>query len=165
MENANELNQENTFGAPRCKECNKLFKKSEASEYDLCPTCLSKLTEPEQQNSNEEDELQENNIKIIRPGQAIRNTFFILANSGKITDEILAILTDKESTAKLLGIRYAFLKEFSPNIPIKEMTYIKGCARYSSKPIEINNKKYLLTNDLYSKNIPRFIELAEILNK
>lgn len=170
MENVNELNQDHTFGAPRCKECNKLFKKSEANEASLCPTCLSKASEPEGQGSNEKmpeisDKTNHTETNTVRPGQAIRDKFYTLVSDGKITDEIIEGLTDKESTAKLLGIRYALLKEFDANVPIKELTYIKGSARYSSKPVEINGKEYLITNDLYYKNLLKFMEWAEEVSK
>ena len=175
MKHENELaTQENFFGAPRCKECNKLFKKSEANEYELCPTCLSKLTEPEGQNTEiqdivrfnrvESEQKQANNV-VVRAGQAIRDRFFMLISDGKITDEIIAVLVDKEGTAKLLGIRYAFLKVFNANVPIKELTYINGSARYSAKPVEINGKQYLITNDLYTKNLLRFMEWAKEISK
>lgn len=77
----------------------------------------------------------------------------------------MSILTDAESTKRELGIRYSFLKEFNPEVPIKELTYINGRARYSSKKIEINSKQYLMTNDIYSKNVNRFKDWSNGLGK
>lgn len=79
----------------------------------------------------------------------------------KITSDILAVLTDKEATAKELKIRYPFLKEFDSNVPVKELTYIKGSARYGSKPVAIGDKQYLITNDLYKHNIDTFMEWSK----
>lgn len=105
------------------------------------------------------------NISAVKPGQAIRERFAKLVEQGKIVDNILQVLTDKEATSKACGIRYAFLKEYDPNVPIKELTYINGAARYSSKPITVNGKEYLITNDLYKTTLPKFIEWADSLDK
>lgn len=97
----------------------------------------------------------------VKPGEAIRKRFAEIVGKGLITDTVLHVLTNREETVKTFGIRYAFLREFNSNIPIKEITWVSGNARYSSKPIEIKGKKYLITNDLYSKSLPRFMEWAD----
>jgi len=99
----------------------------------------------------------------VKPGQAIRDKFQELMNEGKITEEVMNVLTDKEGTAKAFGVRYAFLKAFDPNVSIKELTYINGSARYTSKPIEVNGKQYLVTNDLYKQTVPKFMAWSETL--
>ncbi len=65
------------------------------------------------------------------------------------------------SGAFIFGVQYAFLREFNPNVSIKEITYVNGNARYSSKPVEINGKQYLITNELYSKTLHKFLEWAD----
>lgn len=113
-------------------------------------------------NGKTESKIQETTIK---PGQAIRDKFNNLVNEGKITEEVLIILLDTEQTKQVLGIRYAFLKEFNPEVPIKELTYVNKAARYSSKPIKINGKQYIMTNDLYAKSLPKFMEWADAISK
>lgn len=178
----------NLIGVPRCQECNKLYKKSEANEYGLCPKCFyeknskdepanqetsgdgqpSKITqEPEihkAEHSKAEELTDVKSEKVtLRPGQMIRDKFAELISKGFITEELLTILTDKEGTANALGVRYAFLKEYNPDIPLKELTYIGKHPRYTAQPIEINVKQYLITNDLYKTNLPRFLEWADAI--
>jgi hypothetical protein len=101
----------------------------------------------------------------VKPGQAIRDKFMELVSEGKITEEYIFELSTKEVTAQLFSVRYPFLKEFNPNVSIKEITYVNGHARYSSKPITIGGRQYLITNDLYSKTVPKFSEWADNLSK
>lgn len=188
-------NDTSLSGVPRCVACNKLYKKTEANEHGLCPRCLSEKVGIENYDSGGEGEqpgnpnalLQEDktqyraigdeahkgagspisklDISAAKPGQAIRERFAKLVEQGRIVDNILQVLTDKEATAKACGIRYAFLKEYDPNVPIKELTYVNGTARYSSKPITVNGKEYLITNDLYLKTVPRFMEWADSIER
>lgn len=176
MEDVNELNtHETVIGVPRCVECNRLYKKSDANEHGLCPKCLAEKFgtvengeedaisanhEPERREAAESENVKQEEIKV-RPGQVIREAFLKLVADSKITESVLTILTDQEAAAKELGIRYAFLKEFQSGVPIKELTYIKGHARYSSKPIDVNGKQYLVTNDLYNKNVQKFMKWVD----
>lgn len=174
MENVDELNTpEIPVGVPRCSACNRLYKKSDVNEHGLCPKCLAEkmgaaeTSEAEivaVSNQSEEQEVVEENLKV-RPGQAIRDAFLRLVTDGKVTNSVLSTLTDSEATARELGIRYAFLKEFNPDVPIKELTYVKSHARYSSKPIGVNGKQYLITNDLYNKNVLRFMKWVDSIGQ
>lgn len=151
MEDVNALiRSQAIIGVPRCLECNKLYKKSEANEHGLCRKCLT------EKYAVLENTLIEEEVKV-KPGQIIRKAFLKLVAGNKETEVILSILTDQVATFKELGVRYAFLKEFNPDVPIKELTYVKSHARYSSKPIDVNGKRYLVTNDLYSKDVPKFL--------
>lgn len=109
-----------------------------------------------------ESQVSEVQLAMVKPAQAIRDRFQQMNKDGKITPEVLSILTDTEATKRELGIRYAFLKEFNSNTSIKVLTYVGGHARYSSKPIEINGKQYITTNDLYKKNVKNFIEWSNL---
>lgn len=156
-------------GVPRCKECNKLYKRTEENEHGLCPKCLELTAKAiggaEADGSDQQaNPMPEPQPEAIKPGQAIRNRFTQLIEQGLITNEVLAVLLDREATAKATGIRYAFLKEYDADRSIKEITYINGSARYSSKPVTINGKQYLITNDLYKATVPKFIDWADSLN-
>jgi hypothetical protein len=109
-----------------------------------------------------ESRLNEAQLVAEKPAQAIRDRFQRMNNDGKITPAVLSILTDTEATKRELGIRYAFLKEFNPDTSIKELTYVGGHARYSSKPVEISHRQYLITNDLYKKNVEKFMEWSKL---
>lgn len=148
----------------KCTKCGRILKKQD--EGTACQKCL----EAEQSNSISTDEaspsapvqnVEQANEAKVKPGQVIRECFLQMITDGKITADVLAILTDKEATAKELKIRYPFLKEFDSNVPVKELIYIKGAARYGSKPVAIGDKQYLITNDLYKQNVDHFIEWSK----
>lgn len=135
----------------KCSFCRRLLKKN--YEGTFCPKCVEQGLE-----KTEEDETPKNDkVDEIKPGALIRKVFLKLVEEGKITELVITSLTSEEATKRDLGIRYPFLKEYDPNVEIKELTYIKGHSRYSSKIYEINGKQYLMTNDLYKKNVERFI--------
>lgn len=93
----------------------------------------------------------------IKAGTAIREKFQQLVNEGKVTDDVLKILTDTELTKQHTSIRYAFLLEYDGNRTVKDQGSINGHIRYSSKLYEVNDKTYLMTNDIYSRNIEKFM--------
>lgn len=173
-DNANE--QQTSIGVPRCVECNRLYKKSEVNERSLCPKCIDeKIHEMKADALSSENELKNEQLvdtlsikpeeKKAKPGQVIREAFLRLVVDGKITPFVLSVLVDKEATSKDIGIRYAFLREFDSSAPIQELTYVKGHARYSSKPVVIGEGQYLITNDLYKTTVPKFFKWVETLSK
>lgn len=101
----------------------------------------------------------------IKPGQAIRDRFMELVSEGKITEEYIFELSTKEGTAQFFGVRYPFLKEYNPELGIKEQSYINGHSRYTSKSITIGDRQYLITNDLYKSTLPKFMDWADKLGK
>ena len=99
--------------------------------------------------------------KTLKPGVAVREALVNAINKGLITPEMLANLCDKNFTLKNTGIKYAFLKKVDKLIDFKSQTYIYGKARYSTKIMTINNEQFLMTNDIYKRNVDRFLELMK----
>ncbi len=172
MENINEFQQEADYGAPRCCECNRLYKKTNINQQGLCPKCLAKTVDTEITELSEvllESQITPEFANIenftLKAGQVIRSRFMELINEGKITKEYIFELSTKEGTTQFFGVRYPFLKEFNHGVPIKELTYVKGHARYSSKPVTIGAQQYLITNDLYKTTVPKFFDWAQSLSK
>jgi hypothetical protein len=139
----------------KCIKCGKLLKRDH--EGDVCPKCLEKEQPPAPTNEASEPQ--------VKPGQAIREMFVKLIEANKNTPSIIEIVTDAEKTKNELGIRYAFLKEYPQGALPKDVSLVNGHARYSSKPVIINDKRYLITNDLYKKNVEKFTEWYEGLIK
>jgi len=101
----------------------------------------------------------------IKAGQAIRDKFMELVAEGKITEEYIFELSTKEGTAKLFGVRYPFLLEYDGTKTVKEQTYINGHSRYTSKPVNMGDRQYLITNDIYAKTVSKFMVWADSLDK
>lgn len=95
----------------------------------------------------------ESKIKTQSAGAKIRAMFEKILTDGKITADVMKILTSIEETKKVLSIRYAFLKPITKNPNDRK---INGHARYGTAIVEIKGEKFWLTNDLYAKQVGIF---------
>ena len=101
----------------------------------------------------------------IRPGVAVRTMLADMIKDGKVTNEVLATMVDKEASAKNFGLRYPLLKEVDANADLKAQLVVYGKPRYGVKTIEFGGKTYAVTNDIYKTNVPKFQEFVESLGK
>ena len=92
-------------------------------------------------------------LKKKSAGAQIRELFAKALADGKITADIVKLLLSTDDTKKTLNIRYAFLKPVTKNPNDRK---IGGHARYGTTVIQIGDKKFWVTNDLYEKQIKRF---------
>ena len=169
-----------TIEIKRCSVCGRLLKRDNLT--GICLNCEGKKeNQVIEQNEKIEDTIKteveieekieskeelkiENEKPKISAGKIIREKFLKLIDDNKITNDILETLKDTKKTKEVLGIRYAFLKEYDDTITKKANTYINGHARYTAKIIiKINKVDYIITNDLYEKNIGKFNTWADSL--
>jgi hypothetical protein len=97
--------------------------------------------------------------KTSSAGSRIRKHFRSLIRAGAITEELLKNLQDKDFSRQALGsIKYPFLKAIHSveKEEIRKAALVNGHPRYSTKPVEINGASFLITNDLYAKNVKPF---------
>ena len=92
-------------------------------------------------------------LKKKSAGAQIRELFAKALADGKITADVVKMLLSTDDTKKALNIRYAFLKPVTKNPNDRK---IGGHARYATTAIQIGDKKFWVTNDLYEKQIKRF---------
>ena len=92
-------------------------------------------------------------LKKKSAGAQIRELFAKALADGKITADVVKLLLSTDDTKKTLNIRYAFLKPVTKNPNDRK---IIGHARYATTAIQIGDKKFWVTNDLYEKQIERF---------
>jgi len=179
---------DNITNLPSCKECNRILKNKDINENGLCPKCLSKTINTEiadvseikseeidtkeyemSINAHSESQSMPEPIKVetstLKPGQAVRDRFMELVSKGLITEEYIFELSSKEGTAKSFGVRYPFLLEYDSAKTVKEQAYINGHSRYTSKPVTIGDRQYLITNDIYANSVSKFIAWADSLDK
>lgn len=99
-------------------------------------------------------------LKKKSAGAKIREIFAKALADGKITADVVKMLLSTDDTKKTLNIRYAFLKPVTKNPNDRK---IGGHARYATTVIQIGDKKFWVTNDLYEKQIERFEKWAASL--
>lgn len=99
-------------------------------------------------------------LKKKSAGAKIREIFAKVLADGKITADIVKLLLSTDDTKKTLNIRYAFLKPVTKNPNDRK---IGGHARYATTMIQIDGKKFWVTNDLYEKQVERFKDWAASL--
>ena len=91
----------------------------------------------------------------IAPGKFIRNLVQDAFNNENLTDEILDKLSDKEFSKKM-KLAYSLLLEITDksNEEIKILRKdAKNHVRYSPQVYSFNKRSFLITNDLYDKNV------------
>lgn len=76
-----------------------------------------------------------------------------LVENAKLSDEQIALLTDKTFTQKNVHIAYALLMPVDEKLSYKEQAVKYNKARYAKKTVELNGKAYYMTNDIYKKNV------------
>lgn len=91
----------------------------------------------------------------VKPAQRIKNAFANMMS--KLTKTQLNELTSEKFCANTFGLKYSFLKEYKSD----EDRKVNGHNRYYSGTILINNKHYLMTNDLYKNNVEKFETYAK----
>ena len=102
-------------------------------------------------------------LKKKSAGAQIRELFAKALADGKITADIVKLLLSTDDTKKTLNIRYAFLKPVTKNPNDRK---IGDHARYATTAIQIGDKKFWVTNDLYEKQIKRFEDwVASLYNE
>lgn len=100
------------------------------------------------------------NGKPLSAGAQVREMFTKALEAGKIKAEQVKILTDADKTKEVLGIRYAFIKVATDK---KEDRLVNGCPRYGKATVKVNGKECWVTNDIYTRNIPKFTEWIKSL--
>ena len=81
--------------------------------------------------------------------------------SANLSDKQVAYLLDRNFTQLRSGIAYNIIIPYDKDSPKTEQLQRYKKARYSAQPITIANKDYLLTNDVYLRNIPRVQKMLE----
>ena len=76
-----------------------------------------------------------------------------LVENANLSDEQIALLTDKTFTQKNAHIAYALLMPVDDKLSYKDQTMKYNKARYAKKTVELNGKAYYMTNDIYKKNV------------
>ena len=81
--------------------------------------------------------------------------------SANLSETQVAYLLDRNFTQLRSGIAYNIIIQYDKNLPKTEQLQKYRKARYSAQPITIADKEYLLTNDVYLRNIPRVEKMLE----
>ena len=165
-----------TTGLATCPVCGKVFNVDEysvemqkrAHASGLCQNCIEqydRLRGHMGKKSTAKNVTGER--EIVNGGQAagerIRAAFKSAVDNGKIDDELVQNMQDKIWTKETLGLKYALLKDITDCTPeeIRVKLYEdnkngKTNARYLSRTkYEINGRQYIITNDMYTKDLAK----------
>ena len=129
----------------------------------LCPHCLAILDEAEiiKKKMARTRQFVDNQPSADKPGFKIReliknNTDMLIKNK-----KMLQVLMNAEACKAKFKLQYALLIDITGKNP-DEISSLrkdsKGYVRYSPQKYTIGKKIYLMTNDLYSKNLNPIVE-------
>ena len=103
-------------------------------------------------------EIKDDKIKLtINPDlSATKNFIKVLMRAEPfLNDNQKMQFLDYSFTKQYLGISLPLLKSYTE----KSERFINGHSRYISKPIIFNNQQWLLTNNIYKKNVEKLIDV------
>lgn len=137
-----------------------------AMKSGLCPDCLTimkQAAEIKAVSGFRTRTATDNRPSADKPGFQIRE--ILKANVDNIDDELLSKLQDKEFSRTNFKLAYAMLLDITNmnSEEIKAARSVKGHARYSPYIYTIQNRQFLLTNDLYAKNLQPIKDFFEKL--
>ena len=144
-----------------CPACGKVHNYNELDEQSqaqarksgVCPDCYKIF---EFVKGNKSGAVRVKNV--VSAGEMCRNA--VLPHLDAMDDAKVALLTDKENCKKKLGIAYPLFLEIPAGTSKKvkdEMRKPDGKnARFAAAEYAINGKVYVMCNDLYQRNVPKF---------
>jgi hypothetical protein len=117
--------------------------------------------ERENQSSTEVLNIQE----PIKVGLLVRTTIRKLINSNSLSNEKIAQLQDGRYCKNTFEINYPFLKKVVVGSSLSQQRKINGYDRYWESVVFINGEKFILCNDWYERNKPKFIKWVNNLGQ
>ena len=131
--------------------------KSLVDKYGLCPACAHKYEEGQSiKQSMKVNGITTRKTPSIRtgqkPGEVIRN---LIKNSEHLLNA--AIIDELNDATKMMKLAFPLFKMIPEGATENEIKELKkdthGRSRYSNMSITVDGNKYLITNDLYDKNV------------
>ena len=155
-------NHEHVFNINELDEATKI----ESMKSGLCPHCLNimkQAAEIKAASGFRTRTVTSNKPSAEKPGFQIRE--ILKANLNNINDELLAQLQDKDFSRSNFKLAYPMLLNIT-GMSAEEIKIARKDAkqhdRYSPQVYTINGQQFLLTNDLYGKNLE---PIANFFNK
>ncbi|MEH7072880.1 hypothetical protein [Neobacillus drentensis] len=97
----------------------------------------------------------------IKVGILVQTTMRKIVRAKLLSEEIIKHLQDFRYCKLTFDINYPLLKKVVWDLPISEQRKINGYDRYWKETVTINNERYLICNDWYERNKPKFIKWVE----
>jgi hypothetical protein len=119
--------------------------------------------ERENQSSTEVLNLQD----PTKVGLLVRTTIrkIIGSSSSSLSNEKIAQLQDERYCKTTFDINYPFLKKVMVGSSLSQQRKINGYDRYWEGEVIINGERYIICNDWYERNKPRFIKWVNNLGQ
>lgn len=133
----------------------------------LCPDCLAimkQAAEIKAASGFRTRAATDNRPSADKPGFQIRE--IVKNNLSNLDDETLAKLQDKQFSKEHFKLAYAMLLDITgmSNDEIKVARMVGKHARYAPAVYTVGDKQFMLTNDLYAKNLQPIKEFFEAFN-
>lgn len=114
---------------------------------------LEQHTEPD--NVNPQDS--------IKVGILVQTTIRKIGRDQLLSEERIRLLQDSRYCKSRFDINYPFLKRVKWDTPLSEQRKINGYDRYWKEDVTLQNERYLICNDWYERNRPKFIKWVKEL--
>lgn len=156
--------KKNENGEYECQFCHEIVNldsldeetKDKSKKSGLCPKCLSIMKQAEEiKKTNKSLNVVNRAAKNTGVGGQIRQMIAAAFNNENMNDTVINDLMDKEFSRIQFKLAYPTIKEITgmSTDEIKSIRMYNGHSRYSPQVFTFNNREFILTNDLYNKNL------------
>lgn len=90
-------------------------------------------------------------------GKIVQQDLIQLLLSGKVPEQVIEYLQDKDYSKQKFNVNYAVLLHIESLDDVKKGVDHSGVNRYYAKPISIKNQLYLVTSQWYDRNRERLL--------
>lgn len=98
-----------------------------------------------------------NTEESMKIGLLVRTTIKEIERVQLLSPEKVKLLQDERYCKNTFDINYPFLKKLEWKSPLSDQRKVNGYDRYWAEAIMIYNEKFLICNDWYEKNRPKFM--------
>jgi hypothetical protein len=92
----------------------------------------------------------------MKIADVVRDFFKTLIKNNAISHEMVAFLSDSKYCKNTFDLGYPLLKKIKGSGSLADQGKINGYSRYWVKEYIISGEKYIMCNDWYDRNAPKF---------
>lgn len=133
-----------------------------ARKNGLCPHCMAKVLEARA--IMKKVKMHFETEQVIKNEKSAKAIVLEMLGSMKLNKGIMDQLTDRDFCKKNMGLTFPLFKIYDANTDLDEQRKANGYIKYGKQIYKINRKSYLMSNDLYHRNIEQIRNTFVALN-
>lgn len=155
-----------------CLGCDREFSLSEidndekldfARKNGLCPECMKKVLEARAIMKKVKAFFNAEEIDMSIKSVSAKTLILEMLDMKKMNKTIMNKLTDREFCKKEMGLNNELFRIYDDKKDIDEQIKVNGYVKYSKKIYKFAKKSYIMTSDIYHRNIEKVKQIIKEL--